>query len=146
MRNRAILVSYGIILSMCSCGDLQVEVPEALTAQILPQHGSGLIRTDVEGLVFFNHPVADAATAADHIELRCLGTPPCSSAEASGCTSIIPDATIGFDAAGQVARIAPRLDLQSNTCFSISVREGIQAGSEAVTPLAATLRSSFVTF
>jgi hypothetical protein len=145
MRGQKLGKGLGMILltSLVACGDPEIVVPDVLSVDFHPPHGSVDISVDVQGLLFFTHPVADPAVAASGISLECLGTPnPTCASPISGCST---SARVTFEPGNFEARVVPNASLQSNTCYVFKVAGGIEALDEHVGALPSERRSAFNT-
>ena len=134
-----------VALACSGCGDFEIVVPAALSAEVVPSHGSSEVSRDVEIFVFFSSPVADRDAALDDIELECLGAPPCQQPSTAACTVQFPTLSRSFDGPNQTARLVPDSSLQADTCFVVRVQQGIEAANEDVGAFPAEVRSSFQT-
>ena len=128
------------------CGDPEIIVPEILSVDFYPPHGSVQISVDVQGLVVFTHELAEPTSAAAEISLVCLGTPTtsCAAPEPRGCPASTT-ATVTFDPGGMEARVAPGASLAANTCYAFLVNAGLEAESNDVSPLPNERRPAFRT-
>ena len=144
---RSLMTPAAVIatISLFACGDFEIVVPDVLSAEVVPAHGSVNVSRDVEIFVFFSTGVADRDSALDDIVLECLGTPPCQQPTRSGCLIELPVLTRSFDGASQTARLVPDTSLQADTCFVVRVEEQIEAADANVGPIPAEIRSSFQT-
>lgn len=121
-------------------------VPEVLSVDFYPPHGSVQIARDVQGLLEFSHEVGDPAAAAGKIALVCLGAanPTCATPDVAGCPATTP-AAVSFEPGGMEARITATVSLEADTCYLFTVEAGIEADSKNVGPLPSARRSAFQT-
>lgn len=138
-------IELALAAALVGCGDFEIVVPDVLSAEVVPTHGSVEVSRDVEIFVYFSAPVADREAALDDIELQCLGAPPCQTPSSSACSVRFPVLTRSFDGPNQTARLVPDTSLQANTCFVVRVQAGIEAADVDVGAIPAEIRSSFQT-
>lgn len=133
----------GLVL-LAGCADPTLVIPEQLrVSAILPSHGAVDVGTTTDVLVYFSDEVRDPATAAQKIQLSCLGTPPCGDANTTTCADV--SYGINFLEEGRLARLVPDNDLLSRMCYRINVVSGIEAAQENVGALPGDLHSDFLT-
>lgn len=133
-------------MALAGCGDPEIVVPEVLSVDFYPPHGSVQIALDVQGLLEFTHEVADPDDAASKIALACLGTPAptCATPELTGCPATT-SAAVTFAPGSMEARVTPATALANNTCYVFTVEVGIEAKAKNVGALPSPRRSAFQT-
>ena len=146
------MARWPIILSMfvaASCGEPTLIIPDTMRViSVAPSHGSINVSVDVNAFVFLSHDPALADDAAAAVEMRCLGTPEpergCNAPVAAGCPGTLRTSAL-FESGGSSVRVIPDTALQADTCYVLTVSQGIEAAEANVGGLPATVRSAFQT-
>lgn len=142
---RSVAFAFVCAAVLLGCGEPQLVVPDTLWAEVLPPHGSEQIGPDVEPLVYFTHPVANANAVPESIGLSCRGAPPCSQPDTDACTQPDVEVAVLYDAAAQVATVNPEDSLQADTCYTLVISAGLEAAPDTVGALPTRIRSGFRT-
>ena len=123
-----------IIISMLAfgCGEPYVILPETLSIQIHPPHGSVDIDPDISILILTSHEISTDTDLLEYIHL-----------EEGSDTFVAAEIELMDD--GKTAQLTPESSLYNDTDYALTIKEGFPAKDNNVSPFPTTLVSIFTT-
>ncbi len=137
------------MFAFAGCGEPTILIPDTMRViAVAPSHGTVNVSVDVNAFMFLSHEPQSPTDAAAAVTIRCLGTPDedraCNAPLALGCPAVQTASSV-YESGGGFIRVAPSAPLQANTCYVVSITEGVEAADANVGPLPVTVRSAFQT-